>query len=128
MDQFKLKLRQKDGKYRVYFLTDHISGLKAREAAQLADQLKEENVPFALVEQGAQFVSEVFQQKFTADEFLDGTHAPDLAVVIFAVAQMVLGKVVQAAQLLEIAYAQHDKKKNHYHKNRPKKQQRTQKQ
>ncbi|EOW9530508.1 phage tail assembly chaperone G [Bacillus cytotoxicus] len=127
MDQLKLKLRQKDGKYRVYYLNNHISGLKAREAAELADSLKEDDVPFALVEQGAQFVSEVFQKQFTADEFLDGTHAPDLVIVIFAVAQTVLGKVAQAAQLLEAAYAQHDKKKNHYQKNRRKNRQHIQK-
>lgn len=127
MHQFKLKLRQKDGRYRAYFLTDHISGLKAREAAELADQLKEENVPFAIIEQGAQFVSEVFQGKFTADEFLDGTHSPNLSVVIFGVAQAVLGKVSQAAQLLEAAYAQHDKKKSNYQKNKRKNRQHIQK-
>lgn len=121
MDQLKLKLRQKDGKYRVYFLRNHISGLKAREAAELADSLKEDDVPWAVIEQGAQFVSEVYQEQFTADEFLDGTHSPNLAVVIFAVVQTVLGKVAQAAQLLEMAYAQHDKKKNRYPKREQKK-------
>lgn len=118
-----LKLRQGDGSLKAFHLPGFISGLVARKASELADKLKEDNVPFELIEQGAQFVSEVYENKFTSDEFLTGTHSQYLAVVIFAVCQSVLGKVAEAASLLESVYTVQTKKKKHRprqrQKNRP---------
>ncbi|MGV3285785.1 phage tail assembly chaperone G [Bacillus wiedmannii] len=122
-----LKLRQADGNLRPFYLPGFISGLVARNASELADKLKEDNVPFELIEQGAQFVSDVYENKFSSDEFLTGTHSQYLAVVIFAVCQSVLGKVAEAANLLESVYTVQNKKKNPRPRNKRKNKPHTQK-
>ncbi|MEN3132499.1 phage tail assembly chaperone G [Bacillus albus] len=120
--QVMLKLRQPNGKWKVFYMPNFISGLAARSAAQMADRLKEENVPFEVIEEGAAFVTEVYRHTFTEEEFLAGTHSQYLAVVLFAVCQAVLGKVNEAAALLEQVYEVQDKKKT-YRRNHQKKNQ-----
>lgn len=95
----KITLHLDDGE-KDFFLPEHIKGSMTFEATKLMPELEKEFVPEDTLKKVADFIARVYGNKFTAEEFIDGTHVWVLTITMYAVCTTVLGRLEEALKLM----------------------------
>ncbi|GAB6614056.1 MULTISPECIES: phage tail assembly chaperone G [Bacillus] len=96
----KITLQNAEGQ-KDYFLPQFIPGSTTFEASTLADELQADLVPKETIERAAHFVSRVYGNQFTAQEFVDGTHVWFLSLTIHSICLTIMGRLNDAIKVME---------------------------
>ncbi|MFD0768872.1 phage tail assembly chaperone G [Bacillus sp. CGMCC 1.60114] len=83
-----------------FFLPEHIPGSMTFEASRLIPELEKDFVPEDMIKKAADFVCRLYGNKFTVDEFIDGTHVWFLTITIYSVCATVLGRLEEALKMM----------------------------
>ncbi|PFY25181.1 phage tail assembly chaperone G [Bacillus toyonensis] len=96
----KITLQNTEGQ-KDFYLPQFIPGSATFEASTLADELHAELVPKETIERAANFVARVYDNQFTAQEFVDGTHVWFLSLTIHSICLTIMGRLNEAIQVME---------------------------
>ncbi|WP_242302076.1 phage tail assembly chaperone G [Bacillus cereus group sp. BfR-BA-01423] len=96
----KITLQNEEGT-KDYYLPQFIPGSATFEASTLADELQADLVPKDTIEKAAHFVSRIYGNQFTAQEFVDGTHVWFLSLTIHSVCLTIMGRLNEAIKVME---------------------------
>ncbi|WP_017154120.1 phage tail assembly chaperone G [Bacillus bingmayongensis] len=84
-----------------YYLPQFIQGSATFEASTLADEMQADLVPKETIEKAANFIARVYDNQFTAQEFVDGTHVWFLSLTIYSVCLAIMGRLNDAIKVME---------------------------
>ncbi|PGB61178.1 phage tail assembly chaperone G [Bacillus wiedmannii] len=96
----KITLQNTEGK-KDYYLPQFIPGSATFEASILADELQADAVPKETIERAANFVARVYENQFTAQEFVDGTHVWVLSLTVYSICLTIMGRLNEAIKIME---------------------------
>lgn len=90
-----------EGKEKKFVTPDFISGLKFRRAAEIAEKIETGQVYDGEdLDSMISFVCELFDHKFTIEEFEEGTDSRVLLKTIYGVTCFVVGNIAKASEIL----------------------------
>ncbi|WP_459503081.1 phage tail assembly chaperone G [Bacillus sp. C1] len=84
-----------------YYLPQFIPGSATFEASTLADEMQADLVPKETIEKAAHFITRVYGNQFTAQEFVDGTHVWFLSLTIYSVCLTIMGRLEEAIKMMD---------------------------
>lgn len=99
MENLTIKLRI-DGKEKKFVSPDYIPGTFFRKAGDFYELLTSDEISISELDPLISFVCEVFENKFTIDEFEEGTDSRKIVPTILATVHFVMNNVELAAKLL----------------------------
>ena len=98
-ETFKLILNLSTGK-KTFFLPNFLSATDAFTAAEWTEKLSAETVSFDLLKEATQFIVKIFGNRFTVEDFLDGTHSWFLTSTIYSICLAVVGRIAEAIAII----------------------------
>ncbi|KNE19672.1 phage tail assembly chaperone G [Virgibacillus pantothenticus] len=101
-----------DGKQKKFVTPNFIPGVLFRKAAECAEMVEQGELSGQDLDALVSFVCEVFNHKFTIEEFEEGTDSRLIGKTIYAVINYVMGNVTAASELLGGEVKEEDKGKS----------------
>lgn len=99
MENFTITLKI-DGKNKKFTTPQYVKGGLFRQAVEVSQAIETDEFDIGNLDAYIQFVAEVFGNKFTIDEFEEGTDARKILPTIYATTYFVLGQVEAATKLI----------------------------
>ncbi|GAA0434396.1 hypothetical protein JUJ52_03765 [Virgibacillus sp. AGTR] len=111
MDNLSITLKL-DGKQKKFVTPNSIPGVLFRKAAECAEMIEQGDITNQDLDALIAFACEVFDHKFTIEEFEEGLDARVIIKTIYAVVNYVMGNVAAASELLGGEVKEEDKGKS----------------